>query len=104
MALADTALVDIGTHRDEPLPAGHLAADHPVERAAVDEFLGALGDHAGAMQVLGLLAAGAPALLADPSLQILDRVTAHAELDEMQRHCGSVRLSKRFSRRSGGAP
>ena len=38
------------------------------------------------MQVLGLLAAGLPALLANPSLQILDRVTTHAELDEMQRH------------------
>ena len=67
------------------------------ERAAVDELVGTLGHHAGAMQVLSLLAAGAPALLADPILQVLDRVTANAELDEMQCHCGSVRLSQEMS-------
>src|SRR5262245_47085147 len=100
MALANAALVDIGAHRDESLPAGYLAADHPVERAAVDQLVGALGDHAGTMQVLGLFTAGAPALLADPVLQILDRVTTHAELDEMQCHCGSVCLPKRFPSRS----
>src|SRR5262245_22961030 len=94
VTLADAAFVDIGAHRNELLPASHLATDHPVERAAVDELVGALGNHAGAMQVLGLLAAGAPALLADPILQILDRVTADAELDEMQCHCCSVCLSQ----------
>src|SRR5262245_43093302 len=88
VTLADAALVDIGAHRNELLPASHLAADHPVERATVDQLVGALGNHAGAMQVLGLLAAGAPAFLADPVHQILDRVAAHAELDEMQCHCG----------------
>src|SRR5215831_17590990 len=88
MTLPDAALVHVGAHRNEPLPASHLAADHPVERATVDELVGALGDHAGAMQVLGPLAARALALLANPVLKILDRVTAHAELDEMQCHCG----------------
>src|SRR5262249_32927381 len=86
VALSDATLVDIGTHSEKQLPAGDLAADHPVERAAVGKLIGPLGNHAGAVQMLGLLAAGLSALLADPGFQILDRVTADAKLDQMQCH------------------
>src|SRR5262245_53912724 len=86
VALSDATLVDIGTHGDEPLPTGDLATDHPVERATVDQLLGAFGDHAGAVQMLRLFAARLSPLLADPRFQILDRVTAYAKLDQMQCH------------------
>src|SRR5262249_15030178 len=94
MAAADAFLVDEWPHVDEPLPAHDLAADHPVERAAVAQLVGALGHHACPVHVLGREPA-LPALLellADPILEILDRVTADAELDEMKGrggYCGS---------------
>src|SRR5262245_33713903 len=94
MALSDAAPVDIRPHGEKPLSARDFPADHPVERATVDKLIGALGNHAGAVQMLGLLGACLSALLADPGLEILDRVTAHAELDEMQCHdakCSSNR-------------
>src|SRR5262245_36602421 len=87
MAAADAFLVD------EPLPAHDLAADHPVERAAVAQLVGALGHHARSVHVLGREPA-LPALLellADPILEILDRVTADAKLDEMKGHGGYCR-------------
>src|SRR5262249_51272282 len=74
-------------------PAHDLAADHPVERAAVAQLVGALGHHACPVHVLGREPA-LPALLellADPILEILDRVTADAELDEMKGHGGYCR-------------
>src|SRR5262245_66128559 len=93
MAAADAFLVDERPHVDEPLPAHDLAADHPVERAAVAQLVGALGHHARSVHVLGREPA-LPALLellADPILEILDRVTADAQLDEMKGHGGYCR-------------
>ena len=90
-AAADALLVDERTDAREALTAHDLAADHPVERAAVGEFVGALGHHPRRVDVLGLL----PALLlvldalADPALQLLDRVAADAKLDEMKGHADS---------------
>ena len=89
-AAPDTLLVDERAHRQHPLAAHHLPADHPVERAAADDLVGALGHHARGVDVLGLLAARAPALLLDPVLEVLDRVAADAELDEMQCHADTV--------------
>src|SRR5262245_18999487 len=93
MAAADPFLVDEWPHVDEPLPAHDLAADHPVERAAVAQLVGALGHHARPVHVLEREPA-LPALLellADPILEILDRVTADAKLDEMKGHGGYCR-------------
>src|SRR5262245_22675063 len=93
MAAADPFLVDERPHIDEPLPAHDLAADHPVERAAVAQLLGALGHHARPVHVLEREPA-LPALLevlADPVLEIFDGITADAKLDEMKGHGGCCR-------------
>src|SRR5262245_13065335 len=93
MAAADPFLVDERPHIDEPLPAHDLAADHPVERAAVAQLVGALGHHARPVHVLEREPA-LPALLellADPILEVSDRVTADAKLDEMKGHDGYCR-------------
>src|SRR5262249_16298952 len=92
-AAADAFLVDEWPHIDEPLPAHDLAADHPVERAAVAQLVGALGHHARPVHVLEREPA-LPALfelLADPILEFSDRVTADAKLDEMKGHDGYCR-------------
>src|SRR5215472_3057946 len=88
MAAADALLVDEWAHIEEPLPAHDLAADHPIERAAVAQLLGALGHHARPVHVLAREPT-LPALLellADPVLEIFDRVAADAKLDEMKGH------------------
>src|SRR5262249_35636980 len=88
MTAADALLVDEWAHIQEPLPAHDLAADDPIERAAVAQLLGALGHHARPVHVLGREPA-LPALLeflADPVLEVLDRVAADAKLDEMKGH------------------
>ena len=46
-ATADAVLVAERPHVANALPAHDLAADHPIERAAVDEFGGAFRHHAG---------------------------------------------------------
>src|SRR5262245_63957580 len=88
IAATDSALVDERAHVEERLPAHHLAADHPVERAAVAQLVGALGHHARAMQMLAreLALLALRQLLADPALEVLDRVAADAELDEVKGH------------------
>src|ERR1700681_2850386 len=85
VAAADPVLVDKAAHVEEPLATHDRTPDHPVERAAVGELVGALGHHARPVQMLAREAA-LPAVLeplADPALEILDRVTADAKLDEM---------------------
>jgi len=88
MAAADPAPVHERSHVEEPLPTHHLPADHPIERAAVAQLVGALGDHPRPVHVL----AREPALfailqfLADPVLELFDRVTTDAKLDEMKGH------------------
>src|SRR6185503_7285252 len=69
------------------LAAGDLSADHPIKRAA-GEVLGALGLHAGGVDVLGLLPAPLflAQLLLDPVFQVGDRVAADAKLDEVEGH------------------
>src|SRR5262245_58780507 len=88
IAAADPALVDERAHVEEPLPAHYLAADHPVERAALAQLVGALGHHARAMQMLArqLTLPALRELLANPVLEVLDRVAADAELDEVKGH------------------
>ena len=41
----------------DALAAGDLAANDPIERAAVGQFVGPLRHHAGAVDVFGLFAA-----------------------------------------------
>src|ERR1043166_8586013 len=92
-AAADAVLVDERQHGDDALAAQDLAADHPIERAARAQLVGALRHHARGVDVLGWL----PALLllgellADPVAQVFDRVAADAELDEMQGHVWGYR-------------
>src|SRR2546430_17275787 len=95
MAAADALLVDEWAHIEQPLPAHDLAADHPIERAAVAQLLGALGHHARPVHVLGREPAF-PALLeflADPVLEVSDRIAADAKLDEMKGHDGCCRTN-----------
>src|SRR5688572_30761277 len=89
-AAADALPVHERTYRQQPLPAQHLAADHPVERPTARQRLGLLGNHARGVDVLGLLAAGAPTLLDDPIFEVLHRVAADAKLDEMKHHACSI--------------
>src|SRR5262245_24710926 len=97
MAAADPFLVDEWPHIDEPLPAHDLAADHPIERAAVAQLVGALGHHARPVHVLEREPALAALLelLANPVLEFSDRVTAHAKLDEMKSHDGYCRTDRK---------
>src|SRR5262249_15277888 len=57
VAAADPLLVDERAYVQEPLSAQDLAANDPIERAAVGELLGALGHHPGAVHVLAREAA-----------------------------------------------
>src|SRR5262245_26535593 len=88
IAATDPTLVDERAHVEESLPAHHLAADHPVERAALAQVAGTLGHHARSMQMLAreLALLALRELLADPALEVLDRVAADAELDEVKGH------------------
>src|SRR5580700_523610 len=85
-AAPDAVLVAKRPDGADALPAHDFSADYPIERAAVGELVGALGHHAGAVDVLGLFAALALVLelLLDPVLEILDRVGADAQLDEIE--------------------
>jgi hypothetical protein len=77
-----------GPDVEQTLADLHLAADDPIERAAVQQFGGALRNHPRRVPLLRLLAGAAhlghpdP----DPALQVLDRVAADAELQEVQFH------------------
>ena len=88
MATADPLPVNEGSHGEEALAAGELAANHPIERAAFHEFGMALGRHAGGVDVLVGLggARQAATLLDDPVLEVLDRVAADAQLEKMEAH------------------
>ena len=88
VAATDSLLVDEGADIDEPLPAHDLTADHPIKRAAVEQLVGTLGNHARPVQVLARQAALLAVLepRADPGLELPDGVTADAKLDEMKCH------------------
>jgi hypothetical protein len=86
-AATHAVLVDERNDIEDALAADHLTADHPIERAARHQLGSALGHHAGGVDVLARQAAALALLepLPDPGLEILNAVTPHAELDEMQR-------------------
>lgn len=75
-------------HVAQPLAAGDLSANDPIERTAVGEFSGTFGNHASAMNVFRFFAALAFVLklLRDPFFEVLDRVGADTKFDEMERH------------------
>ena len=79
-AASDPVFVAERAYRANTLPAHHLATDHPIERTAIGQLLGALGHHARAVDVLGLFAVLAflLQLFLDPVLEIADRVGADA--------------------------
>src|SRR5205085_1856855 len=52
-AAADAVLVDERADIEDALAAQDFALDHPVDRAAVGDFLGALGHHARGVKALG---------------------------------------------------
>src|SRR6476619_6149878 len=99
MATADSALVHEWPHIEEPLPTHHLAADHPVERTAVAQLVGAFGHHPRLVHMLARKPAlfTIPEFLADPVVEVFDRVTADAKLDEVKGH-GVVPYVSRFGR------
>src|SRR5690606_25310035 len=87
-AAADALGVGKRPDIDQTLTALHAALDDPVERAAVEQFVDALGHHARGVELFDRLA-GAPFLLelfGDPVLEILDAFAADAELYQMQSH------------------
>src|SRR6185437_1163922 len=88
LAAANAVLAGHRTDIEDLLAAGDLTLDHPEQRAAVGELLGALGQHARRVDALRLLAAPLPLLQLqlDPVLEVGDGVAADAELDEMERH------------------
>src|SRR3954452_3632305 len=75
LAAADPLPVDKRTYAPQSLPAQDLAPDHPIERTAVGELVGALRHHAGTVHMLARLTALAAFLqpLPDPVLKVLDR-------------------------------
>src|SRR5438067_12423115 len=72
-AAADSARIDERTHIQDAFAAGNLAANDPVERAAPDEFGGALWHHAGRVDVLRRLTPFLllPHLPPDPVLEVV---------------------------------
>src|SRR5665213_822616 len=84
----DTVFACGGSDIENTFAAGYLAADHPEQRAAIDQLLGALGQHARGVDVFGLLTAFLFLfeLERNPFLEIGDRVTADAKLDKMKGH------------------
>src|SRR5579875_2656249 len=74
---------------DDALAHPHIALDHPVERAAVEDVLDPLRHHAGDVpqpRRPARLAQGGEALLL-PFRELLDSVDADAELDDVNSHC-----------------
>src|ERR1700751_1368871 len=90
LASADPVGVGKGPHVAQPLPAHYLTADDPIERSSVEEFIRPFGRHAGGMHMLARLAAALllRELRPDPGVELFDRITADAKLDEMQGHRG----------------
>jgi hypothetical protein len=87
-AAPDAVLVAERPHVEQFLPHLHVAADDPVERAAAQNFLHPLRDHARGVKMLRLsagAAGGAQALL-DPVLEILDGIAADAEFQDVEGH------------------
>src|ERR1041385_6320572 len=87
-AAADAVLVPERLDAEDALAAEYLAPDHPEQRAAIQQLIHALRDHAGAVEALprlaGFLFLGQ--LLLDPVLEVLNGIAADAQLDEMQGH------------------
>ena len=98
--------VDERSNVQKALAHLHVPLDHPVERAALQQFVRPLGDHARGVELLGDLAAGARRIEArgDPGIEILDRLGADAEFEKVQGHGWvigrSVPRSSRRTRRS----
>ena len=74
------ALTD-GLDRQHPLANQDLALEHPIERSAVQDFIGALGRLAGRNH--RRMAKRRP--LRAPGAQLLRRINTHTELDQMER-------------------
>src|SRR6516164_11184827 len=94
-ATPDAKLIDEGTDRAHPLATHDFAANDPVQRAAIDQLRRALGHHAGAMNVLGLLTVLALGLelFLDPALKLANGIAADAKLDQIHGHLFSLRRS-----------
>ena len=88
--MAATDAIGIGERSDgqKPLAAGHLTANDPVERPAIDDFARAFWNHAGrvGLFIRPLQPVVERAIFLDPILEILDRVAADTELDEVKSH------------------
>ena len=73
---------------DELLARGDFAADHPVQRAAGQQFLDAFRHHAGDVNVPRRQTAlpGLQRPFGDPTLEVFDGLAANGKFDEMKRH------------------
>jgi hypothetical protein len=87
-ATGDTVILGVGPEIDNALADEDDAPDHPIERTAVEHLIAAARRLQGAMAQLRRLA-GALKLLQPldlPVLEVLHRVAANTELDEVNCH------------------
>ena len=73
---------------DQLFARSDFATDDPIERAAGEHLLDALGRHPGDMDMMGRLALlfGSLHPFGNPLLQVLDGIATDAKLDQMKRH------------------
>jgi hypothetical protein len=87
-ASADAVLVAKRLDGDQLFARGDFAANDPIDRAARQQFLDALGRHPRDVDVMGRLAFAFGDLdaVGDPAFEILDGFGADRKLDQMERH------------------
>src|SRR3954470_22557809 len=80
-AAADAVLVPERLDAQNAFAAKQFAPDHPIERAAIEQFIDPFRHHAGTMEALSRLAGFLflCVLLLDPVLEILDGIATDAK-------------------------
>ena len=97
----DSIRADNWPQIEQKLARGDLPLDHPVERAAVEQFVATLRRHPRRVDMLGRL----PALaldghaLRDPVFEIGNGLGADAELEEVEGHGGQCSRMRRLLRK-----
>ena len=88
MPTGDAVILGVWPEIDDALTDEDDAPDHPIERAALEHLLAPARRLQSAMAKLRRLAGALELLqpLVLPVLEVLDRVTANAEFDDVDRH------------------